>query len=45
MKQITKCYALHTYVVVENIENLGVGWCLLICVSVCVCGRGVVGSG
>ena len=45
MKQITKCNALHTYVVVENIENLGVGWCLLICVSVCVCGRGVVGSG
>jgi hypothetical protein len=38
MKQITKCYALQTYVVVENIENLDAEWCpLILCVCVCVC--------
>ena len=32
MKQFTKCHALQVYVVVENVENLGVGWCVCVCV-------------
>ena len=31
MKQITKCHALQVYVVVENVENLEVGWRLCVC--------------
>jgi hypothetical protein len=33
MKQFTKCQALQVYVVVENVENvenLGVGWCVCV---------------
>jgi hypothetical protein len=37
MKQITKCHALQVHVVVEDAENLDVGWCLCVCVCVCVC--------
>ena len=36
-KQITKCHALHVYVVVENVENLEDAWCMCVCVCVCVC--------
>jgi hypothetical protein len=32
MKQFTTCHALQVYVVVENVENLGVGWCVCVCV-------------
>jgi hypothetical protein len=39
MKQITKCHALQVYVVVENVENLDVEWCVCACVCVRACVR------
>jgi hypothetical protein len=36
LKYSRKFNALQVYVVVENVENLDVGWCVCICVCLCV---------